>query len=108
MGERKTDVSAEESERIAADLNRQRQAQLTGLIIVVVAALMALISRISGGAIFGLSFSFWGPFAAVLLVAKLAFLMIAWRCPRCRASLGSSYRPRYCPGCGVKLSRPAE
>ena len=108
MSERESEISAEEVERIAAKLAQQRQFQLIGLSIVIAVALVALISRLSAGVVFGLSFSFWGPFAVVLLLAKLAFFMATWRCPRCRTSLGSTYWPRYCSGCGIKLGRDGE
>ncbi len=94
----------DDSSDILESLNFRRRVQIVGLVVVVIAAAFALLSR----AIPELSFGFWGPLAAVLLVAKLVLLAAGWRCPRCRASLGSNYWPRYCQGCGVDFQNPSE
>ncbi|MBN1825529.1 MAG: hypothetical protein JW958_04620 [Candidatus Eisenbacteria bacterium] len=99
----KVEISREEAAEIIARLNRKRRIQIVGLAIAVLATFLALLSRVMPMAVPGLSFSFWGPLAAVLLLAKLVLFFAAWRCPKCGASLGSSYRPRFCPGCGIAL-----
>jgi len=101
LNESRVYVSREESAQILAQLNRQRRIQIFGLVIVVLAALMALLSRVIPNTVPGLSFSFWGPLAFVLLLVKLILFCAAWRCPKCGTSLSSSYWPRFCPGCGI-------
>jgi len=100
MSELRADVSDEEMKQIVARLDRQRRIQITGLAVVVVAAFMALVSRVVPAAALGLPFSFWGLLAVSLLLAKLVLLFAGWRCPKCGAMLGS-YWPRYCSGCGM-------
>lgn len=106
MDKSRSDVSREEAAQIVARLNRQRRVQIIGLYIVVLAAIPALLSRAAPDGLLGIPFTFWGLLAMALLLAKLILLFAAWRCPRCGASLGSSYHPRYCPGCGVTLVEP--
>jgi|GEM_PF-1310117 len=101
MSELRAGVSDEEMKQILAGLDRQRRIQIIGLAVVVAAAFMALVSRLIPAAALGLPFSFWGLLAVSLLVAKLVLLFAGWRCPRCGGSLGSTYWPRYCPGCGI-------
>jgi hypothetical protein len=95
--------SVEDLRRFQAELDRARAYQIGGLILVVLAAVLALVARATGNAVLGLSFSFWGPLAAALLVGKLLFLFFAWRCPACGARLGPTYSPRYCSGCRAEL-----
>lgn len=100
MSEPRADISDEEMKQMIARLDRQRRIQIIGLAVVVVAAFMALVSRVIPAAALGLPFFFWGLLAVSLLLVKLVLLFAGWRCPRCGAMLGS-YWPRYCPGCGI-------
>ena len=43
--------------------------------------------------------------ALLLLAGFVAFRVMDWRCPRCRAPLGRRWSYRYCARCGVELSR---
>ena len=95
--------SIEDFRRFRAELSRRRAYQIGGLALVVLAAVLALVARISGSAVLGFPFSFWGPFAATLLIAKILFLLFGWRCPACGARLGPTYTPRHCSSCGVEL-----
>jgi hypothetical protein len=81
----------------------RRRLQILGLVIVVVVALLAVIARLSDSALPGLPLSFWGPVAAIVLVAKIIFLLVNWRCPRCNAVLGPNYSPRFCSKCGLEF-----
>ena len=81
----------------------RRRLQIVGLVIVVVVAALAVLARLSGSSLPGLSISFWGPLAALLLVAKIVFLLVHWRCPRCNAVLGPDYSPRFCSKCGLQF-----
>ena len=38
-----------------------------------------------------------------IIVGVGVFSLINWRCPGCKAYLGKSFSPRYCPRCGVGL-----
>ena len=97
------DHSKEEVERVRVVVYQRRRYQITGLVLVVVFALLALVARLSGSTLPGLSFSFWGPLAALVLLGKIVFLLVNWRCPRCNAPMGSTYNPRYCSGCGISF-----
>jgi hypothetical protein len=88
-----------------ARFERRRSAQIAGLAIVVLVALIAAAARLTGSAVPGLSFSFWGPLAALLLIAKIIFLLVGWRCPGCGGLLGPTYSPRYCASCGLAFRR---
>ena len=88
-------ITAEEAKLLTARLNRSRGVQLLGLGIVIVAAIPALVSRVAAIPILGLRFSFWGPLAAALLLAKLVLLF-------------ATYGPRYCPECGMSFDDPGE
>ena len=85
------------------EVARRRAAQMAGLVVVVLFAVLALLARLSGDSLMGLPFTFWGPLAAILLLGKIAFNIAAWRCPSCGGALGASYGPRFCPNCGVRL-----
>jgi hypothetical protein len=98
------DILIGDVDQMNARIGRQRRIQITGLVIVVLFALLALISRFTGGVLLGLSFVFWVTIAAVLLLAKIIYLIAVWRCPRCRGMLGPGYHPRYCSNCGQEFT----
>jgi len=95
---------SEDIEQLIAGLEQKRRHQIAGLVVVVVCALLALLARIAGGDLLGLSCAVWGALAAILLVMKLAWLFIDWRCPRCNGLLGPGYYPRYCARCGLEFT----
>jgi len=103
-----TSYSAEDATRFRTNLDRQRAFQLGGLVVVVCAAILALVARATGSELLGLPFLFWGLLAAALLIAKILFLLIGWRCPACRARLGPTYTPRFCSDCGLELRSPGQ
>ncbi len=93
----------EEIELLRAVVRRRRRHQIVGLVLVVAFAFLALIARLSGTELLGLSFAFWGPLAALVLLGKIVFLLLSWRCPNCNAPLGPTYNPHFCSGCGVSF-----
>ena len=96
------------SQDISREVARRRAAQIGGLVLVILFAMLALLARLSGGSLMGLPFIFWGSLAVVLLLSKIAFNIIGWRCPSCGGSLGSGYWPRFCPCCGIRLKADGE
>jgi uncharacterized membrane protein len=99
--------SIDKRQRFVEEVQLRRLAQVAGLIVVVVFALLALVARIAGGTLLGLPFAFWGSVAALVLIAKLIFLFFMWRCPACGSQLGPNYSPRFCSSCGFEF-RPHE
>ena len=77
MNRTKANFSAEDAQRFCAELERRRLFQIVGLAIVVVVAITAVLIRLTGGTLFGLPFSFWGPIAAASLLAKIIFLLVS-------------------------------
>ncbi|MFC1559218.1 hypothetical protein ACFL39_01365 [Gemmatimonadota bacterium] len=104
MHRKQEDSTIEEIKQFNFVVDRQRRIQVAGLVIVVVFTILALITRITSGALFGLPFLFWGILAAALLLAKIIFLIATWRCPRCSGALGPGYRPRFCSKCGLEFT----
>jgi hypothetical protein len=92
-------------QQILSEVERRRTAQIIGLVVVVFSAMLALAARLSHDSLMGLPFVFWGVLAVILLLAKIAFFILAWRCPSCGGSLGSTYTPRFCSSCGIRLKR---
>ncbi len=92
-------------DQIIQEVERRRSIQIAGLVIVVVATVLALLCRLVGGTLLGLPFAFWGPLAAILLILKLFALFLGWRCPQCDGMLGPSYSTRFCPNCGIRIRK---
>ena len=103
-----TGPEGRDREEILAQVARRRSAQLVGLVIVIIFAVLALVARLANGSLFGIPFVFWGLVAMILLLGKIAFNLLAWRCPRCSGSLGATYWPRFCPNCGFRFVEESE
>jgi len=80
----------------------RRQIVLT---IVSIGAMSPLViaEKSANQAAFGIPPSVWGPFVLVMLVTFAGLTLYNWRCPACGRYLGRSFRPSFCPKCGVAL-----
>ena len=83
--------------RLAVEARRQRQAQASRILAVVLMLLVA------SGVLLRVPPAWWVPAVGAAALLGTAFRLVNWKCPSCGERLPTRRSPDACPGCGAPL-----
>jgi len=93
-----------QEEQFREELARRRVMQvILAIIIVPIGFVVVFLKYAHEKSFFGYSVTTVRIVGCLVIVALAVLAANLWRCPGCKARLGSQFRPETCPNCNAKL-----